>query len=75
MSLLALEGKRNQNPDLLNPKGSATRKSETSSSATTYLRGITQLEGHVNKKIYERAGHPPVYGSQNCFVARRATSD
>src|ERR1700675_4149471 len=60
MSLLAMKRKRSQNPDPLNPKGSATRKSKTSPSAMTYWSGIIQLCAFVNRKIRGRVCHPPV---------------
>jgi hypothetical protein len=41
-----------------NPKGSATRKGKTSSSAWTYWSGIIQLRSQVNREKCERVGHP-----------------
>jgi len=59
MSLLTIGATEPQNPDPLKPKGSATRKSETSSSALTYWSGIIQPCAFVNREKCERVGHPP----------------
>jgi hypothetical protein len=50
--LLAVERKGSQNPDPLNPKGSATRNCQTS--ALTYWSGIIQLRRHANRKNAKR---------------------
>ena len=54
-------GMENQNPDPLNPKGPATRKSRTSSSSLSYCSGIIQI-ARVRQQENTRKGGPPAVG-------------
>jgi hypothetical protein len=60
-----------QDPDPLNPKGSATRKSQTSHSALTYWSGIIWIGSAVKKKIGE--GWATRQGSVQGELRRRTT--
>jgi hypothetical protein len=57
MSTLGMERSEHQNPNPLNPKGSATRKSETSHSASTYWSDIIRPGELVIRKKRVRLGH------------------